>query len=73
MAEKWRSIKTAPKDGTMILAYGSIEGYPFGKLVKWGNRPCVAWFDGIWQGGQGCMGIKPTLWMPIYLPKKKRI
>jgi hypothetical protein len=64
IAMKWRDIKTAPKDGTMILAF-SPEAKGHQRIqVTWWRRPednsgYVGW------GEFNEMYWPPTHWMPL--------
>jgi hypothetical protein len=59
---EWQSIETAPKDGTVILAYryqlGSLSW-----LIVMFNRGSDTWFD-YYTG----MQVFPTHWMPLPEP-----
>lgn len=58
---EWQSMESAPKDGTVILAY----------FPELGQH--VAWFDerdsvnnaGGWAIGQDYYGAMPTHWKPL--------
>lgn len=51
---EWRSIDTAPKDGTRILVW------------EHGERMDVAHFDeGRWRRGPWWIGFCPSHWMPL--------
>jgi hypothetical protein len=57
----WKTIDSAPKDGTGILAY--VDGFGMGQFV-------LFWLDGYWREGASLMGLKtqPTHWQPLPAP-----
>ena len=66
---EWRTIDSAPKDGTQILAF-----YPYWNghknyqvVVHW-----CGWGNGVWQisasGGNIIDGKEPTHWKPLPQP-----
>ncbi len=60
---QWETIKTAPKDGTLILAW-TVEG----------DRPCVlAWRTYRWDddSGDSYQDYQPTHWMPLPPPPEE--
>jgi hypothetical protein len=64
-AQTWKSIETAPMDGThVILWYGppTAGGYLIG---AWLQPPgyCAHWCD-----GRPKLGLDPTHWMPLPTP-----
>lgn len=58
---EWRTMETAPKDGTCVLLASKIPGYD------------IAYYDvGLWVPNCGCPGwraggnfVRPVAWMPI--------
>lgn len=61
---KWRSIETAPKDGTRIIlaeagAERSFEGY-------WGGSNWYSCFD-----SDMALQLRSTHWMPLPIPPEK--
>ncbi len=59
---KWKKIKTAPKDGTLVLLYGRnyIKTGYFDDTPRLGNYPD-------WRWG---LTFYPTHWMPLPKPPK---
>lgn len=62
----WQPISTAPKDGTVVLTYGSLhdDGAPYGigetptiKVSQWTER--AGWVCDAWGSHQ------PVWWMPL--------
>jgi hypothetical protein len=72
-AREWRSIETAPKDGTHILSKVLREGYMNGNnqtppvVVHWfegsGIEP-----DGWYASNHGSQLVTPDVWMPLPPP-----
>jgi hypothetical protein len=60
---EWQPIKTAPKDGTIILGFDS--GVVCQMFWQWGdwNLTGVCWFD-------DSILAHPTYWMPLPAPPK---
>ena len=56
----WRSVKTAPKDGTPVLMRRKLKR-PF---VGWWETK-LAGYDGHWSDGWGAPHRDPTLWRPL--------
>jgi hypothetical protein len=58
----WRTIETAPKDGTPVLAYYADRPWRWA-IVHWVPQ----YFDGAWWGAQDDEGplFAPTHWMPL--------
>jgi hypothetical protein len=56
----WRTMESAPRDGTRVLAF--VMGYPAGRV-------CVAYFGPIsgvwWADGASQDECAPTHWMPL--------
>jgi hypothetical protein len=68
----WQPIKTAPKDGTEILAVGQWHG-EIGEGELKPSIHVVSWVYGIWEITGSCVYgsfIKATHWMP--LPEKPK-
>jgi hypothetical protein len=66
MIEEWQPIKTAPKDGTTVLAYfPTREGY-FARQdvvpIHW-----TEWGNGVWENSSSGHKVSdhPTHWMPL--------
>lgn len=62
-ASEWRTIDTAPKDGTFVLVYGPhsrANGYPGRQLV-------VRWHGRAWESADDGYGVylTPTHWMTL--------
>ena len=62
--DEWRPIETAPRDGTVIIAYGGDLGYENPTVAS------VAWDDGWhldqWETPEN--SANPTHWMPLPEP-----
>ena len=57
---EWKTIDTAPKDGTEILCYPSDESSVC--IVEWNpDRNGGSWVDPC----EGYYTFKPTHWMPL--------
>ena len=54
---RWRQIKTAPKDGTLVMLYG--VGYI--KTGYYDDSPQIGIYPN-WRWGLTC---EPTHWMPL--------
>lgn len=61
-ASGWRSIDSAPKDGTWILFY--VHRYAVPTVGKWYERG--RYESGFWMSS--AMQISPTHWMPLPTP-----
>ena len=63
---EWRTIETAPKDGSQILVVLGREM----SVVEW-DAAATEWNDGVgWRdmgdmGWGGMTGAEPTHWMPL--------
>ena len=56
----WRTIDSAPRDGTLVLLFGGLKGdydWPYVGLF-----PKVAWYR---VGGRSNENAEPTHWMPL--------
>jgi len=62
-AREWRTMDTAPRDGTTILLSDGSEFVRMGFLTPTGNR---------WRSSAG-LTIKPTAWMPLPDAPKKEL
>lgn len=62
---KWRSIKSAPKDGTHILIYGFRNGEPVYVIVYHAHKN--KWIEA--NGLKYCIK-NPSHWMPLEKPPK---
>ena len=65
--EGWRDIESAPKDGTRIILFGtmqgsSVPGEEFGNWFASSNRKNGGWWVVF------AMPFKPTHWRPLPLP-----
>jgi len=62
---EWRTIDSAPKDGTEILLWGMCERdgsyYAADTNLGW-------WYEDMWHTRQIDEGIDPTHWMPLPPP-----
>ena len=63
----WRDIESAPKDGTRIILFGtmqgsSVPGEEFGHWFSSSNRENGGWWVVF------AMPFKPTHWRPRHLP-----
>lgn len=70
-ALQWQPIETAPKDGTLILAYKKKKRE--GKKLTWRNPPIVLHWDSeeeIWLEAENSNWErrKMTHWMPLLPP-----
>lgn len=73
VAPAWRTIETAPKDGTGILIAGGTYTYDAGisdAPYEHTGVTIAYWRKGAWCGGYGSeydgeYWHKPTLWMPL--------
>src|SRR5690606_22522039 len=64
-SDRWMPIESAPKDGTLILAYQESSGGT--GVVSWANSPG----DGVWLiDAYGAGWMYPTHWMPLPQPPK---
>ncbi len=74
---KWKTIESAPKDGTLILAFGKgVDGFrwPVGQempsqvaVAQWRElRLADEEFRGFWRSHLSW--FKPTHWMPLPAP-----
>ena len=67
-AERWRSIESAPKDGTLIVSDGSAVGEAFWHDGSecYGHRGGAGWF---WECDRGQLltasNCHPTLYQPL--------
>jgi hypothetical protein len=65
---EWQKIETAPKDGTIILAYCPNHFYNGGAFI--GEAVFIPEFS-IWEERiDGCV-VEPTHWMPLPNPPKE--
>ena len=70
----WRPVSTAPKDGTLFLAYGAV-GHERGRVEHfiscwrsyWSERDDEYLTDGWWHHDSDIDGHRgyPTHWMPL--------
>ena len=62
----WQPIETAPKDGTAVLGYDPSDGYLCIYVVRWR--------EGEWReaAGEEYGRWRPTHWMPLPSPPRKR-
>lgn len=70
----WRSMESAPKDGTAILAYCPREQQPY-RVLKWGTF-CIEDPDGEWVEAAECeyafeedAFFAPSRWSPLEPPE----
>ena len=69
---KWKSIKSAPRDGTRILLYAKskIDHAYYMAPGYYDDSPKLSNYDsGPWEWG---LTIKPTHWMPLPEPPKTK-
>jgi len=69
----WRTMKTAPKDGTPILGY---DGYNMTTVFYWHpyNRPGDGWWSLVEAGAYAeDSEWTPTHWMPLPPPPKPKV
>lgn len=59
---KWQKIESAPKDGTVVLAFAS-EGNMSGPVILWWCQVEECWTDGL-----GLHYREVTHWMPLPEP-----
>lgn len=64
MAETWRPIDTAPKDGTLVLLWSEFWAETFGIVIaRWQSRAgwvCAEFITGDWEEED-----QPTHWHPV--------
>jgi hypothetical protein len=67
----WQPIETAPRDGTPILAWGTLHAVgwndgeaPSIQIAVYGYANCDCWY------APAMGGWKPSRWMPIPDPPK---
>lgn len=69
MKNKWQPIKTAPKDGTKVLAFEQSKYYPIFHVASW-NKDDHFWF--VARKGEGyeeqIITIHPSHWQPLPQP-----
>lgn len=58
----WEPFETAPRDGTIVLAWIEVEGDP-----EYPNVVLACWSDGWYDASTGEYGdwFQPTHWMPM--------
>jgi len=69
MPSPWRTIDSAPKDGTRVLGYfPGMAGYASRLDVQ--SIAWTGWGGGAWEtiGGGKPLGSEITHWMPLPLP-----
>jgi hypothetical protein len=75
---EWRSIETAPKDGTRVLLWADGEH----KIARWftaeehafyehGHAEDSGLFSDMWMGDTGEENIEPEAWQPLPAPPAK--
>jgi len=59
----WKTIETAPRDGTVILLCGGFtsNGRPAVRTAHWGGSRPPRWLDEV----LGSCPREPTHWMPL--------
>lgn len=63
---EWRSIETAPKDGTELLGYDARCEVFY--LFRWSKHNHIQIYGWVWQlekFGEEVDGCDPTHWMPL--------
>lgn len=67
MRKAWRPIKTAPKDGRMVLIYFLVGGgrHTF-DLARCKSRGG----PGVWRTAGGKLEVWPTHWQPLEPPAR---
>lgn len=68
-AQTWRSIETAPKDGTFVLVIDSKYGDHSGAFVA---QYAAEVFSGCWLTSHTPHVVRPTHWMPLPTPPQER-
>lgn len=66
LAQDWRDIESAPKDGTLVLTIAMNDirnGRPNQSLARWSTR-------GRWLTTPGAYAICPSHWMPLPSPPR---
>lgn len=65
LEQEWRSIETAPKDGTPFLVPMKSANYPNAQAIcKWVENDKCFWTDGNQR-------VTPTHWLPLPTPSKE--
>ena len=63
MSAKWKSIESAPKDGTMILVCDSVKGKQSGQACSfWSEYDQCWWFINTGESYETITGCNPTHW-----------
>lgn len=62
---KWRTMESATKDGSPVLAWVHDETYPMHQPYH-----VVTWHNGAWtrEGDDYNIYVEPTRWMPLPEP-----
>jgi hypothetical protein len=56
----WRTMESAPLDGTRVLGASRLDGRPFFvEIVKWSRD------EDAWTSWYGTRAVQPSLWMPL--------
>ncbi len=63
-AAKWRSIDSAPKDGTEVLLWGFIDN-----RLPYINKMYIAIWDRVWWSNSGHV-IEAEYWQPVTPPTR---
>lgn len=69
---EWRTMESVPKDGTLILAYASLDGLERRRSHMFVLFWCIKdpWVAGWEIYGGGFAPFEPTHWQPLPQPPK---